>query len=91
LFYLKRSDDIQRDINADDGTFYKMYADVANQSTASLVEDIGSDQEAKYDYAFYYGDKRNSLSGNPSREQPVYTNYVFRDDYYKDGGYVCPA
>ncbi|OQV14731.1 hypothetical protein BV898_11103 [Hypsibius exemplaris] len=85
------NDDIQREINANYGVFYKMYADVANQSTASLVDGLGGEDEAKYDYAFYYGDRRNSLSGSTSKDRPVYSNYVFRDDYYKEGGYVCPA
>ena len=84
------SDDIQRDINANYGVFYQMYADVANQSTSSLVEGVPDDED-KYDYAFYFGEKRNLLSGSPAKDRPVYSNYVFRDDYYKDGGYICPA
>ncbi|GAV00287.1 hypothetical protein RvY_11160-2 [Ramazzottius varieornatus] len=85
------SDDIQREISTNYGVFYKMYAEVSNQTTSSLVDGVAVDEEATYDYAFYYGDKMNLPTKSAARNSPAYKNYAYKNDYFKDGGYICPA
>lgn len=85
------SDDIQREISTNYGVFYKMYAEVSNQTTSSLVDGVAVDEEATYDYAFYYGDKMNLPTKSAARNSPAYKNYAYKTDYFKDGGYICPA
>ncbi|XP_055355111.1 uncharacterized protein LOC129600570 isoform X2 [Paramacrobiotus metropolitanus] len=82
------SADIIKDINKNLGGFYKMYAEVTNQSTATLVDGVAADEEEKYDFAFYFGDRDRTRD---NKQYGAGANPPFRTEYYKDGGYVCPA
>ena len=91
IFDFSRSDDIQREISINYGPFYKMYAEVSNQTTASLVDGVSVDEEATYDYVYYYGDKQNLPTKTSTKDSPAYKSYAYKTDYYKNGGYICPA
>lgn len=74
-------------IKKDRSYLKKLLADVEYQSADNMVDGLTKKQEEGYSYEHYYGTHTKGIGHHGA----PYTDYTYNREYYKKGGYLCPA
>nr|XP_040574366.1 LOW QUALITY PROTEIN: uncharacterized protein LOC121123311 [Lepeophtheirus salmonis] len=77
---------IKYELEKNRGLVEKFLTDITYQSADNLVDGLSKIEEEGYTYEHYFGNKKYQTYSNND-----HSGYTYSDDYYKDGGYICPS